>query len=242
MKNLVFGALVLAAASTGCVITSNDPPPASYPAVVTANWSFKHFADGSARSCPVGYGKATIVSQPWDPIANQTYGTQIQDNFFCNDLHGTTGTLDGIYLVWVQITDESGRNVYAKSAQSYIDTRDGNASITLPILDDAGYMFLTWDIVRERTNAPLTCADVGTGAKVETTATLASGGQATVDNWPCNHYFGTTDPLLTGTYTVSIDATLNNQGVGTSSVKLTNVQITSPNGLTDLGHVLIPIP
>mgnify|MGYP000945128800 CR=1 FL=1 len=49
MKNLILAASLIATATTGCVITSN-PPNTS--AVISATWSFDHFADKTPRSCP----------------------------------------------------------------------------------------------------------------------------------------------------------------------------------------------
>lgn len=238
MKNLVLGALLAAASLTSaCTISSSTPTDA----VITARWSFKHFADGTARSCPTGYQTASVISQAWDPINNQLFGPKVIDKFNCADGVGTTDPLDGIFLVWVQIENDAGTAVYAQSEQSYIDTADGNATINLNILDDAGQFFLTWDIVRQGSNAPLTCADVGPGAKVGTSATIVGSTFLLADNFPCNHYYGTTDPLIAGTYTVAIQALLNNAALG-SGITLTNKTVSSPNGLTDLGHVLIPIP
>jgi hypothetical protein len=236
MKNLVLGAL-LAASLTGCIISSDRTD-----AVITARWSFSNFATKQARSCPVGFQTAAVVSQAWDPFNNQLFGPKIVDLFNCSDGIGTTDPLDGIFLVWVQIQDDAGTQVYAQSEQSYIDTADGNATIDLDILDDAGRFFFTWDIVRAGSNALLTCADVGPGAKVGTSATLATDTRVLfADNFPCNHYYGTTDPVLAGSYTLTFQALLNNEALG-RGMTLTNRSVGSPNGLTDLGRILIPIP
>jgi len=242
MKNLALGALLAAASSftAACTISSGNPPPAT-DAVVTARWSFSHFADKTARSCPVGYPFATVVWQGWDPVNNVRTGTQVTDRFPCSDMHGTTAPLDGIFLVWVQIENAAG-TPYAQSEETYVDTADGDVTLNLDIWDDAGQFFLTWDIVREGSNAPLTCADVGPNAKVGTSATLATDTAVLfADNFPCNHYYGTTDPVLAGRYTLTVQALANDLAIG-HGITLTNKTVTSPNGLTDLGHVLIPIP
>ena len=235
MKKLVLGALLGAlAAATGCVASSSD-------AVITAKWSFEHWADHSARSCPTNYPNAVIYSQVWDPISHRLTGTVVRDIFNCADTQGTTAPLDGIFLVWVQIEGNSG-NLYAKSESSFIDTADGDKLITFPILDDAGFFFLTWDLQKASSGASLSCAQAGlTGdAAIETLATITGTSFLLTDKFQCEHHFGTTDPLLAGTYTVSVEATVNNQQVG-SPVNLTNKVVSSPNGLTDLGNVVIPI-
>jgi hypothetical protein len=237
MKNLVLGALLVAASSTGCIISSD-----STEAVITANWSFTHFADLSARSCPTGFQTATIVAQPWDPISNELFGTPVLDKFNCSDATGTTDPLDGIYLVWVQIETDSGSTQYAKSKQYYVDTADGDAAFNFNILDDAGFFFLTWDLVDAVTQAPLTCKEAaGTGnSTVETHATIAGTSFLLSDAFPCDHGFGTTAPLLAGNYTVSVNAAISSGSIGTAPA-LANKVIKAQNGLTDLGHVLIPI-
>lgn len=237
MKKLVLGALLAVASSTGCIISSD-----STEAVITARWSFTHFADNSARSCPTGFQTATIVAQPWDPVTNELFGTPVIDKFNCSDLQGTTLPLDGIYLVWVQIETDSGNQVYAQSSHTYIDTADGDVLLDFDILDDAGFFFLTWDLVDAVTQAPLTCREAGvTGnASIETIATIVNSSFVLADKFQCEHGYGTTSPLLAGTYTVSVDAEVNNLAVGTAPA-LINKVIKAQNGLTDLGHILIPI-
>lgn len=242
MKKLVLGVLLAAvASSTGCIISSGSSD-GDTSAVITAQWSFTHFSGGSG-SCPPGFSTTTIVAQPWDPIANELFGTPVLDKFNCSDMRGTTDPLDGVYLVWVQIESDNGQQIYAKSKHTYIDTLDGDAAISFPILDDAGYFFLTWDLVDAATQAPLTCKEAGlTGdAAIETLATIVTDSNFLLtDKFPCEHGYGTTSPLLAGTYTVSVEATVNNKSLG-NAPELTNKRITAPEGLTDLGHILIPI-
>jgi hypothetical protein len=234
MKKLVLGALLAVVSSTGCTVSTSTE------AVVTARWSFTHFADDSARSCPVGFDTATIVSQAWDPFTNELVGSPVLDLFDCADMQGTTLPLDGIFLVWVQIEGAAGQ--YAESSHTYVDTADGDVLIDFEIFDDAGFFFLTWDLVDAVTNAPLTCDEAGvTGnASVETIATIVGSTFMLTDKFQCEHGYGTTSPLLAGTYTVSVDAEVDNVAVGVAPA-LTNRVIRAPNGLTDLGHILIPI-
>lgn len=235
MKKLVLGALLAVVSSTGCTVSTSTE------AVVTARWSFTNFATDSARSCPVGFDTATIVSQAWDPVSNELVGSPVLDLFDCADMQGTTLPLDGIFLVWVQIESATGQ-VYAESSHTYVDTADGDVLIDFEIFDDAGFFFLTWDLVDAVTDAPLTCDQAGVvgDASIETIATIVGSTFALVDKFQCEHGYGTTSPLLEGTYTVSVDAEVNGAAVGTAPT-LTNRVIQAPNGLTDLGHILIPI-
>ena len=235
MKKLVLGALLAAVAATGCTTAATD-------AVISAQWSFKHYADMSARSCPTNYPTASIYSQVWDPLTHQRTGTTVRDAFDCAAGRGTTDPLDGVFLVWVQVENDAGTSVYAKSEAIFVDTADGDVSFNFPILDDAGYFFLTWDLEKASSGAPLNCAQAGlTGdAAIETLATITGTSFLLTDKFQCEHHFGTTDPLLAGTYTVSVEATVNNQSIGNAPT-LTNKTISSPNGLTDLGNIVIPI-
>jgi hypothetical protein len=56
----------------------------------------------------------------------------------------------------------------------------------------------------------------------------------------CEHGFGTTKPLLEGSYEVTVDAFDGTGSIG-QAPQLSNKLISAPGGLTDLGHILIPI-
>jgi hypothetical protein len=144
MNKLVLATLLASAACTATVTPIDPPvdPPIDTSAVITAHWQFDHFADGSSRDCPTNYQTASIYSQPWDPISGRLTGQPIIDKFNCVDMRGTSDPLDGIYLVWVQIESDNGQQIYAKSAQSYVDTADGDATVDFKILDDAGFFYL----------------------------------------------------------------------------------------------------
>lgn len=245
MSKLVMATLIATAASSAACTATVTPidPPVDTSAVITANWQFDHYADNTPRQCPTNYQTASIYSQPWDPISGRPTGQPVVDKFNCAAMRGTTDPIDGVFLVWVQIESDDDRNVYAKSAQSYVDTLAGDVSFDFPILDDAGFFFLSWEL-RDKTNgAPLTCAQASDGrgpVKVATVATIVGSDFLLVDRFLCEHGFGTTDPLLADTYTVSVDAAISSGAIGTAPA-LTNKTITSPNGLTNLGHIMIPI-
>jgi hypothetical protein len=236
MKKLVLGALLAAAASsTACTSASTE-------AVITANWSFEKVNGTVSGQCDPNYPTTSIYSQPWDPINNVLIGQPIIDKFDCAAGHGTTDPLDGLFLVWIQMENDSGSKVLIKSKETYIDTADGDLALDFPILSDGGYFFLTWDLVDAQTSAPLTCkqAGISRNGSVETIATIVGTTFMLTDKFTCEAGYGTTAPLLAGTYSVSVDAEEGNQAVGTAPT-LINKQITAPEGLTDLGHILIPI-
>jgi hypothetical protein len=232
MNRLVLGTLAAIASLAGCGGSSD--------AVVTMHWSFVHLADGAARSCPTGFGTASIVSQSTDPVTHLGVGTTIVDKFDCAAGRGTITLPDDTYIVWVQIENSDGSSVYAKSAESYVDTLDGDQSIDVQILDDGGYFFLTWDLVRESTGAALSCRDAGVTANgaVDVLTKLVTSSSVTTDKFTCEDHFGTTAPLLSGDYDVTVEAS-NNGILGIADPIAAKIK--APNGLTYLGDIVIPI-
>jgi hypothetical protein len=237
MKKLVLGALLAVASSAGCTTSTSE-------SIVTATWTFHHLADHSVRSCPVGFNTATIVSQPTDDGTHRGVGTTIVDKFDCAAGSGTITLPDDNYLVWVQIENDSGSSVYTKSEQSFVDTSVGDSRIDVDILDDGGYFFLTWDLVDAVSHAPLSCAQAGVTASgsIETAASIAGSQSVLItDKFTCEDHFGTTGALLAGNYVVSVDALDSSNKALSSQSTVVTKSITAPDGLTDLGNIMIPI-
>jgi len=244
MKNLVCGTL-LAATSTilgsGCIIESDDSID------VTATWTFKHIADGTARSCPVGFNTAAVIAQEVTPLTLRPIGSKIIDLYDCNAGAGfDTLRRNSTYLMYVQIQNDSGSSVYAQGGQqAFIDTRV-DSGFSTEILDDGGYFFLTWDLVDKASNAPLACGDVAglttSAGAVETVSTnVANTTSFKSDKFTCTDHAGTTSGLVAGRYRVSVSAAIDGTGAVSDSVSLDNKDINAPNGVTDLGHVILPI-
>lgn len=239
MKNLVLGALLVAAASSAACSSTSDGTDVT----VRAQWSFKHIADGSARSCPVGFGMAVITAQPVDPDTVAANGGVITSTLFrCNDLQGILVVPDGAYLMSVDITDATGTQFYTQKPQEVrIDTATDSA-FSVEILDDGGYFFFTWGLVDAASHAPMTCATAGvtSAGSVEVISTsVANKAFFKDDKFTCEDHYGTTAGLPAGQYTVSVDAE-DKGGVLGDPVNFTDT-ITAPNGTTDLGHILVPI-
>jgi hypothetical protein len=114
-------------------------------------------------------------------------GLEVVDKFTCSDRSGTTDALDGVFLLWVQIENDSGSSVYARSESEFFDTIDGDTAIDLPTLFvDAGYFDLTWDLVNSG-NSRLSCAQAGIGSSgsVATTVVATSSTFMAVDKFTC---------------------------------------------------------
>ena len=244
MKKLVLGALLVAVASSaGCGSSSSS----STAAVVTARWSFSSYANRNqppSDPCPTGFNTASVHAKEWDPVLGDYVagGIEVIDKFNCSDKTGTTDPLDGVFLIWVQIEDDTGANVYAQSESEFFDTANGDKSIDLPTLFvDAGYFDLSWDLISP-SNSRLTCAQAGIGSSgsVATTVVEASSNFMAVDKFTCEDGFGTTAELPVGLYDVTVTAENGSADIG-ASLPIANQPITAPNGLTHLGHVKIPV-
>lgn len=243
MKNLVLGALLVAAASSAAC-TSSSP---ATDAVVTAHWSFSSYANRNSATdpCPAGFTTASVHAKAWDPVQGDFVpgGLEVIDKFNCSDKVGTTDPLDGVFLIWVQIESTSGGTLYAQSESEFFDTIDGDKTIELPTLfKDAGYIDLSWDLIGTG-NTRLSCAQAGVGANgsISTTAiSVASPSFMLIDKFTCTDGFGTTDVLPADTYDVSVTASAgpgHDLGVSAPITKT----VTAPNGLAHLGHVRIPV-
>lgn len=242
MKKLVLGALLAAAVSSAaCGGTTTDTS-----ARITASWSFNTYANRNGPpngACPAGFDTATVYVRPWDEFAGDFTGPAVASDLFdCSAKVGTTGLLDGVFQVWVQIENHDGSSVYARSEAEVIDTANGDQSITLPTLfTDAGYFDLSWDLLRAGSSTRLRCADAGitSDGRISTSAQMTSGGTIYVDKFSCDDGYGITEELPVGVYDVTVTVTAS-PGVDLgASDPIPDQPITAPNGLTSLGHVKI---
>jgi len=244
MKNLVLGALLAAAASSTACTSSSTPTDA----VITARWSFTDYASNKAGRpaddpCPTNFDTAEVHAKEWDPVAGDFVrgGIEVIDKFDCSAKEGTTDPVDGVFLVWVAITNHSGSSVYAESESEFLDTLDGNLSVTLPSLFlDAGFYDLKWDLIDRVSQTRLSCRDAGATAGISTTAVAVSSNASVIDKFDCTDGFGFSDPLLAGTYDVTVTATGSGGDVGASG-PIADVVIKAPNVLTHLGRVKVTI-
>jgi len=236
MKKLVLAATLAAVSATACTSTSSD-------VTVTANWTFKHIADGTARSCPLDFDTATVFAIPYDTLTAELNGNQIPTDLFpCSSNHGTILVPDGQYLMSVRIEDHSGTTKYADSEQLFIDTAvDG--SFAVEILDDGGYLTFRWTLQDSKTKQRITCAQAGVTSHgaVESIATSSSNANfMKTDQFTCEDHYGTTAGLPAGNYVVALEAQENNLQLG-DAVTLPQVTVAAQNNVKDLGHVDIPI-
>jgi hypothetical protein len=246
MKNLVLGCTIALTASqvAGCIITTGEDDYAT----VGATWQIRTTA-GSVASCPPGFDTAALFNQAVDsqgnPIGSCTgpssiSGTCFVDLFNCDANSGISAPLPPTrYLTWLAITDHNGINTYAQSLSAYLDVRAIDLDFHAQILTDGGYFNLTWDLVGEDTNAPLSCSQASAN-NVGLIATVSGGSTAFDTGWPCEDGYGVTGGIPQGSYTVVVDAHVAAGSVG-QAPDLPNKVIQGPNRVTPLGHVTIPI-
>jgi hypothetical protein len=238
MKNFVIGSLIALAATqaAGCIITSDDTSDA----YVSATWSIKSLATNTTATCPPGFDTAALYNQPVDSAGNNV-GSPVIDLFNCSDFAGTSAPLaPGLYLSWIEIANTNNTSVYAQSTSAYVDVTTSDKTFSAEILSDGGYFQLAWNLVGATSGSTLDCSSAPGG--VESLATdVANANNAASDQFDCADRSGITSGFLAGTYTVSV-AALNSsdQSVGTAP-ELTNKVIQSPNKVTNLGTVNIPI-
>jgi hypothetical protein len=238
MKKLVLAALLTGVSSAACTTEGEI--------AVDVTWTFRHLEDmgDSARSCPSGFGTATVLSQQVDAVTHRGNGVTFEDKFDCSAGGGTVFVPDdgGVYLVWVEIESNSGSTPYAQSFSTVVDTLDGDAEVDVKIVDNGGYFFLTWDLEDDVTGQRISCAEAGvdSNGSVEIISTdIASPTDFVTDKFDCDDHYGTTLPLFAGDYTVAVFAEKNNEQLGDAVTK--NAEIGAPNKLTDLGNFIIPI-
>jgi hypothetical protein len=240
MKNFVLASLIALAASqaAGCIITSGDDGEDAF---VSATWSLRSEATNSEATCPPGFDTAALYNQPVDGNGANN-GPVIVDLFDCARKSGTSAPLPPTtYLTWVEIANHDNTAVYAKSLSAYVDVTASDKTFNAQILVDGGYFQLQWGLVDSGSNAPLTCAAANADGVEAIGALVSNPNVSNSDIFDCTDNYGVTAGYTEGNYTVSVHA-LNaaDQQLG-NSVVLSNRAIQSPNKVTDLGTIMVPI-
>ncbi len=234
MRRLVFAMMVagIATLATGCIISSSDDtPPGDDTGFIDAAWSF-HTAAGGSLNCPPGFDTAEVSAVP---VAG---GTPVVDLYDCVAFQGSADYPLDQYDVTITVTTNGGGGVYAESLTQRVDLVPADANVSEDFIDDGGRAIFDWVLV-DAGNNPISCAAAGAD-KVSIINTLVNSTSAVEDTFPCGDGTGITAPIPEGTYTAALDALDGSGGaLGSSSTTITNVDITAPNGYTDLGSVSI---
>ena len=239
MNKLVLGSLLLAVLATGCIISSDDTEDT---ATINAEWSFHTVNPQGAlsppNSCPTGYNTVALHQQELD-VNGRAIGAEIIDLFDCAAMRDFSDPLvPSVYSTQIWITSDGGGSVYAKSIPLVVDVTVDDKTYTTQIADNGGYFRAAWDLRKQATNAPLSCAGLG---GVEISATLTGSGSSIFDTYNCDEGFAYSDALIEGNYLVEVSA-LNSSDAKLASKMINNQPIGNRNSVTDLGMVQLLIP
>ncbi|MDB4955350.1 MAG: hypothetical protein JWO36_2919 [Myxococcales bacterium] len=243
MKNVVLGSLIALTAATGCTTTATPVDTAT----VSATWTLRTADVGTATghnvSCPPGFDTAALYNQEISPTTGANIGQPFIDLFNCSAGQGSATELPpGLYQTWVEIANTNNTSVYAQSLSADVDVTVANKTFSAEILVDGGYFQLAWNLVGATSNNSLTCTQAGATGGVEAISTdVATSANSASDVFTCEDHAGVTSGFKAATYTISVDA-LNSQmqAIGTAPA-ISNRVIASPNKVTDLGTITIPI-
>ena len=241
MKRIVLASLIALAASqaAGCIISSGDDDGEN--AFISASWSLRSEATNATAPCPPGFDTAALYNQPVDANGNNA-GAVIIDLFTCAAGSGRSAPLPPMeYLTWVEIADHNNTSVYAKSLSAFVDVTLEDKTFNTQILVDGGYFQLSWQLQGGTSNQPLTCAAANSKGVEAVGTDVSNPNNSNSDIFPCTDLRGITAGYTEGQYTISV-AALNaaDASIGTAPA-LTNKVIQSPNKVTDLGMITIPI-
>lgn len=240
MKKLAFAALVIGGLmqASGCVIVTDDDPDDPDPGRVPTGDPSAQFdvAWDLIGGCPDGATTIQIVSD--DGAA-----TPFEDLIDCTPSGSfTVPPLPlGVYDVYINVTDDAGNRFASSLAVEAELVADGEIvevpTFTFPT--DSGYMALTWDVIDDATNEPLTCAEVGADDVVLSGTVVARPDEFYDFEFPCEDFEGVSGEMPIDDYTLVVwlsnaaDDDQNNS-IGTSQER--DVSITYGNELVDLGN------
>ncbi len=211
-------------------------------ALLSVNWTFRNIATGAATACPSGFDTVALYSQEVTSTGD-LIGSPIIDLFDCAAGSGTSAPLaPSFYKAWIEVTNTNNTSTYARSTEAFIDLTVSDKSFSTQILNDGGYFLIAWNLVGGSTSNPLTCAEAGASGGIDVIATdINDSSNSAEDLFDCETGQSYTAGFQSGTYTVSVAARNASQDPIGTAPTLTNKVIASPNLVTNLGTVEIPI-
>jgi hypothetical protein len=229
MSKLLVGSMVLAAAaSAGCIIDNSAPN-------IGVTWQLR--TNDQLTGCPAGYDTARVVAYP---TGTTDTSRMKADLFDCANGSGITAPLPvGAWDVHVDISDFSGRNVYAQSLPLYVDLTQGDADIVVDIHSDKGYLYGNWALTGQASGGALTCANAGIPT-VEFNATAA--GALFPSQFQCEQSAGYSLPMPVGLFDVAVQAIASDNGAVGNSHGFPSQQVKPLNGVTIMGSAVLVIP
>ena len=232
-----FLASLIAAASTGCIISSDS-------SIRMARLDHPNARQPRYR-LPPGFTTAALYSQPVD-IAGNAVGQPIIDLFDCAAGEGTTAPLPpDLYKMWIEITNDSNTVRRTRRRPQRSSTSPRRPGLQRRHLRRRGILPALVGPHRREQPGAADVADAGIDdpntSGVEINSTLSGTTAAATDQFNCTDHFGITGALPAGDYTVSIDAFTDAQGAIGEPVNIPTATIGDHNQITDLGSVMLPI-
>lgn len=180
--------------ASGCIITTDDDPDPTG-GVLDVTWTT------TACAAPT----ATVVTM------NTLTNEMTTDNYACSD-GGTLATLNpirlnlGSYQVWVEIQNDALTRSHARSLASDVNFTFDSETVTVatePIANEQGHFETEWTIA-DTGGTALTCAQAGaTSGRFITTLANTTVGDSFI--YDCDTFYGLSDPLDQGLYTVVVE-------------------------------------
>jgi hypothetical protein len=225
---IALGALALVAPLAGCGGGGGSRQVCPGPAG-NVQWVITD-TQGIQQSCDAAGASAVVV----------TVGGA-QQTFPCGPGGGETSLLPsgGVYTVSAQLVAANGA-VIAQTSPVSVSVDSCNVtpfptfSFSLPAVCPTGTPALqvSWDIVRNSTNAPLTCEQAGAF-----TVDITVGSM--VASFPCSDYGAVTETVPPGTFDVNMDL-FDGNGNAISTFGPLSVNFASCR-ISDIGNVTFPI-
>jgi hypothetical protein len=212
------------------------------PRDVLVRWSLRHLAPPGQIGCPQASDLARVTSVAYDPATQEGSTTKFTDTFNCTDGSGLITIPDNFYLILVSILTPA-EVLLANSSLEIVDTTVGDDVADATFFDDAGHLSLIWDVQNKATQARVSCASAmlsGADTVEMVTTNIADPSKPFIDRYFCEDHFGTSQPLLPGHYTVSVNAIRGGAAVG-DPVTVADVQVFASN-VTDVGNVKLKVP
>jgi hypothetical protein len=236
MKTLILSSALISsiALTSGCIIVDDS----SEQGAIGAAWNIK--TNDRVGACPPGFDTARVISRPFG--RNDSAGDKI-DLFNCSAGRGLTAPLQaGAYVVWVEITDNSGANVYAQSAPANVDITNADKDVSYDIHTDKGFYFMNWALRGKSSNSALQCAQVPDLSKIALDASTTVGQAPLSTTFDCLQEQGYSTAIAAGVYQLAVSGINSQEAAVTDTTTIASKQITAPNRFTDLGTVVILAP
>jgi hypothetical protein len=232
MKHL--GLLLAAGSLTGCII--QDGYYYEEFGFIDSSWEFRNVA-GDSLSCPAPYTTTAVTARSLSGFR------PIIDLYDCNARFAPAEYPLDVYDMDIVVSNDTGRDLYAKSPMFRVDIIAFDAEIGESFIDDGGRMVFDWALVDSTTNQPLTCQQAGI-TSIQVAANSPDNPRAVLaQTFPCDDRRETlevSDPVLAGDYQVTVTA-LDSTGAALGDAQNQTLTVDARNHYAEAGVITLPI-